>query len=80
MKSVLSNNLMTVTKRKGVMIIYFFHLRHEIVINKYLNTYKINPNHMPIYQCWLKYKTGLIPPIYIAVISVYLDPSTGVRE
>ena len=32
-----------------------------------------------MYQCCFKCKTGLIHPIYIAVIYVYLDPSMGVR-
>ena len=38
---------------------------------------KIYSNNMPMYQFGLKCKTGLIPPIYIAAISVYLDPSMG---
>ena len=54
-----------------------FHLRHKIVINKQLNTSNIHSNNMTIYRCRLKRKTELIPPIYIAAISLNLDPAVG---
>ena len=73
MISVLSNIVMTVTIRKQVMIIFFFHLRHKININKQLDTSKIHSNVSVLDE--MKY--GFIPPINIAAIPVYIDLSMG---